>query len=101
MFELIMVTAIILGTVGVYGVISRRNPIKMLLSIEVIFNGMLLLLLYFSWLSSPLGGASLVILLIALAVGEIALIFTILMALVRFGMVGKLDVDEFMVKEEE
>ncbi len=100
MYELIVLVAVAVSTIGVYGAISRRNPVKILLSIEVIFNGVLLLLLYMAWLSSPAGGATLAILLIGLAVGEIALIFTILIAILRFGVVPRMDVEEFTVKEE-
>jgi len=100
LFELLPLIAMAISAIGIYGAVSRRNPVKILLSIEVIFNGILLLFLYMAWFSSPAGGATLAILLIGLAVGEIALIFTILIALLRFGVVSRMDVDELIVKEE-
>lgn len=84
----------LLLSVGIYGLLTRRNMIRMLLSAEVIFNGALLSLLALASLDAsygPVGGA-LAVISISLSAAEIGVNVSI--AIMMFRMKGTLDTYE-------
>ncbi|RDD53931.1 MAG: NADH-quinone oxidoreductase subunit NuoK [Candidatus Korarchaeota archaeon NZ13-K] len=84
----------LLLSIGVYGVLTRRNMIRMLLSAEIIFNAALLSLLSLASLDSgygPVGGA-LALISISLSAAEVGVIVSI--AIMMFRMKGTLDTYE-------
>ncbi len=91
---LYLVISAVLFSLGVYGLITRRNIIRMLLSAEVIFNAALLAFLALSSVNSGLAapGGALVIIAISLSAAEVGVIVSI--AILMFRKTGSLDVYE-------
>jgi NADH-quinone oxidoreductase subunit K len=85
----------ILLAVGIIGLTINRNIIKMLLSLEIMFNSSLLLLLSLSTISNPVGGSLIAILAITLAGAEVGVLVSIL--IMMFRVIG--DVDVFKIKK--
>ncbi|MEM1545637.1 MAG: NADH-quinone oxidoreductase subunit NuoK [Candidatus Methanomethylicia archaeon] len=85
----------ILLSIGIIGLTINRNIIKMLLSLEVMFNSSLLLLLSLSTISNPLGGSLIAIFSITLAGAEVGVLVSIL--IMMFRVIG--DVDVFKIKK--
>lgn len=85
----------ILLSIGIIGLTINRNIIKMLLSLEVMFNSSLLLLLSLSTISNPLGGSLIAIFAITLAGAEVGVLVSIL--IMMFRVIG--DVDVFKIKK--
>ena len=80
--------------IGLYGLTSRRNVLRMLLSAEVIFNAALLALLTVSSIS-PEGSAAggvLALLAISIAAAEVGVIVSV--AVLLFQVKGSVDVYE-------
>lgn len=74
----------IMFAIGVYGVISRRNVLRMLLSAEVMFNSVLLALLTTSSLTnSPQTGGVMALLAIGIAAAEIGVMVSLAILLFR------------------
>ncbi|MGC8557470.1 MAG: NADH-quinone oxidoreductase subunit K [Nitrososphaeria archaeon] len=97
----IFVAGIFVLEMGIAGLIYNKNLVKMLLSLEVSFNGVILIVLYISWmLYKPLLAGSLVFLAIGLAIGEISIILSILIYLFKTGMLKELDQSEIEGEEE-
>jgi len=89
-----LLTSVIMFCIGLYGLLTRRSLIRMLLSAEVIFNAALLALLSTASLSQdfrPAGGA-LTLLAISLAAAEIGVIVSV--AILMFRLRESLDVYE-------
>ncbi|RLG48063.1 MAG: NADH-quinone oxidoreductase subunit NuoK [Thermoproteota archaeon] len=89
-----LLTSVAMFCIGLYGLLTRRSLIRMLLSAEVIFNGALLALLSTASLSPafrPAGGA-LALLAISLAAAEIGVIVSV--AILMFRLRKSLDVYE-------
>lgn len=84
-----LVSSIIAG-MGVYGVISQRSAIRMLISIELMFNAVLLLFLTFIGFVNPLGGSVLALFVIALASAEVGVVVPII--ILAFRIFGTTDV---------
>lgn len=76
----IAVASILIG-VGVYGIITKRNLIRILISAEIIGNGISVLLIAFSTYSNPflMTGQTLALLIIALSAGHTALGLALIM----------------------
>ncbi len=89
-----LVVSAILFALGIYGLLSRRNIIRMLLSAEIIFNSALLAFLSLASLDATYvaEGGSVVILAISLSAAEVGVIVSI--ALMMFRMRRALDVYE-------
>ncbi len=89
----LMVSAVLFA-LGTYGLMTRRNIIRMLLSAEVIFNAALLAFLALSSVSSSLAapGGALVIIAISLSAAEVGVIVSI--AILMFRKKESLDVYE-------
>lgn len=78
----------IIFVIGIYGVLTRRNAIGILMSIELMLNAVNINLVAFSQLVKPfhLGGQIFVLFIIALAATEAAIGFALIFALVsNFG----------------
>jgi NADH-quinone oxidoreductase subunit K len=85
----------ILLAIGIIGLTINRNIIKMLLSLEIMFNSSLLFLLSLSTISNPIGGSLIAILAITLAGAEVGVLVSIL--IMMFRVIG--DVDVFKIKK--
>jgi NADH-quinone oxidoreductase subunit K len=85
----------ILLAIGIIGLTINRNIIKMLLSLEIMFNSSLLFLLSLSTISNPVGGSLIAILAITLAGAEVGVLVSIL--IMMFRVIG--DVDVFKIKK--
>jgi len=77
---------------GIFGLLSRRHVVALLLSIELLFNGANLALLTFAWAYGVLSAASLAFLGIAVTVAEVAVGLAIFLLVVR--LKGKAAADE-------
>ena len=76
-----IVVAITLIGIGIYGVVTKRNLIRILISAEIIGNGVDIILITFSTYSNPfiITGQTLVLLIIALSAGHTALGLALIM----------------------
>jgi NADH-quinone oxidoreductase subunit K len=79
--------------IGLYGLVSKRNMLRMLLSAEVNFNGAVLALLTLaSTSSSPATGGVIALLAIGIAGADVGMMVSI--AILMFRLKRKLDVYE-------
>ncbi len=69
--------------IGAYGVVTRRNAILMLVSVELMLNAVNLALVGFSRLHNDMTGQGLVVIVMAVAAAEAALGLAILIAYYR------------------
>ncbi|MCL4343820.1 MAG: NADH-quinone oxidoreductase subunit K [Nitrososphaerota archaeon] len=91
----ILIAGVFVLELGIAGLVYNRNLVKMLLSLEVSFNGAILLVLYISWmLFRPQLAGSLVFFSIVLAIGEISIILSVLIYMFKMKMLNELDQDE-------
>lgn len=89
-----LILSAVLLSFGIYGLLTRRNMIRMLLSAEIIFNAALLSLLSLASLDAsygPIGGA-IAIISISISAAEVGVIVSI--AIMMFRMRGTLDTYE-------
>jgi NADH-quinone oxidoreductase subunit K len=90
-----VVLSLVLLSLGVIGVMMRRNFITVLLSLELIFNAVNLNLIAFSFRLGYLAGQVLAIFVITVAAAEAAIGLGLIIALVRLKDTVALDqVDE-------
>ena len=90
-----LIVSAIVFSIGVYGLMTRRNVLRMLLSAEVIFNAALLALLTIASQTpapSHVLGGDLALLAIAIAAAEVGVIVSV--AILFFQLKGTLDVYE-------
>ena len=81
----------VIFSIGIYGLISKRNIIRILLSVEVIFNAaMLALLTVASSSQKPEIGAVTAILALTISAAEVGV--TVSIAVLLFNLRGELDV---------
>jgi NADH-quinone oxidoreductase subunit K len=86
-----LVVSLLLFTIGVVGIASRRNMITVLMSIELVLNSANLNLIAFSHQLSNLTGQVFAIFTITVAAGEAAVGLGILLALFRLRQSTELD----------
>jgi NADH-quinone oxidoreductase subunit K len=79
----LLVVSALLFTLGLVGVIVRRNLLVMLMFLELMLNGVILSLVVFSHHLGAEAGAVLVFLVFVVAAAEIAIAVPILLLLVR------------------
>lgn len=92
-YFMFLVLASIVFAIGVYGLISKRNMLRMLLSAEVMFNSVLLFLLTFSSTSAlPFTGGVIALLAIGIAAAEVGVIVSL--AILMFRLRETVDVYE-------
>jgi NADH:ubiquinone oxidoreductase subunit K len=75
-----------LFTVGLYGVLTRRNAVAILMSIEIMFNAVILALISFNSFVAPAGtytGQIFSIFIIAVAAGEAAVGLALMITIYR------------------
>ncbi|MGC9009009.1 MAG: NADH-quinone oxidoreductase subunit NuoK [Sulfolobales archaeon] len=107
----VLLTASILLAISVYGILSSRNIARILISAEIMFNAFILVVVgAFSYIYSYLGGivlthyatgyvSTLILVSILLAVSEIVVTFSILIALIRYGVLKKIDTEERIIRD--
>ena len=86
-----LVLSAILFAIGVVGIITRRNLIVVLMSIELVLNSVNLNLVAFSYQFSDLTGQIFSVFTITVAAGEAAVGLGILVALYRLRSTTELD----------
>ena len=79
-----LVLSITLFSIGVLGVLLRRNVIIVLMSLELIFNAANLSLAAFSYFLQSINGTVFVVFSITIAAAEVAVGLAILVAVYRF-----------------
>lgn len=82
-----------LFTLGLLGVVIRRNVLVMLMCMELMLNGVNLSLITFSQQRGDVGGAIMVFLVFVVATAEIALAIPIVLLLVKHKR--SMDIDRF------
>ncbi len=99
MLERLIIISAVLFCIGLYGVLSRRHMIAVLMSVELMFNGVNLALVAFSRYTAPavnrlssssagqerfvLDGQTLAVFVIVVAAAEVALGLALIIALAR------------------
>ena len=81
--QLLLGLAAVLFSLGLLGVIVRRNVLVMLMCMELMLNGVILSLVTFAQQTATTVGAVLVFLIFVVATAEIALAIPIVLLLVR------------------
>ena len=81
--QLLIALALALFSLGLVGVIVRRNLLVMLMCMELMLNGVNLSLVTFSHQTGTAAGAVLVFLIFVVATAEIAIAIPIVLMLVR------------------
>ena len=79
----VMLFSLALFGVGIVGVLTRRNAIVVLMSIELMFNAANLNFAAFSWAFPDITGQVFAVFVIAVAAGEVAVGLAILIAIMR------------------
>jgi NADH-quinone oxidoreductase subunit K len=100
MANLFILTSIVMLVIGIYGLVSRRNMLRMLLSAEIIFNAALLALLASSSIpiymasqfDKPAVGGVIALLAIGIAAAEVGV--TVSIAILFFQAKRHVDVYE-------
>ncbi|MEM4311663.1 MAG: NADH-quinone oxidoreductase subunit NuoK [Nitrososphaerales archaeon] len=87
----ITLSAILFG-IGVYGLVSKRNALRLIFSVEIIINAAILNLVTFSTYSQPptVSGQTFALFAIAVAAAEVAVGLAIIM--VAFRLRSEIDV---------
>ena len=83
MISKFLVLSAAMFAVGAYGVLARRNLLVMLMSVEVMLNGVNVALLAFARLHGDAGGQVFVLLVMAVAAAEVAVGLAILISVFR------------------
>jgi NADH-quinone oxidoreductase subunit K len=86
-----LVLSFLLFTIGTLGILTRRNLITVLMSIELVLNSVNLNLIAFSYQLSDLTGQVFAVFTITVAAGEAAVGLGILIALFRLHDTTELD----------
>ncbi len=86
-----LVLSFLLFAIGVVGILSRRNMITVLMSIELVLNSVNINFIAFSYQLGDLTGQIFAIFTIAVAAGEAAVGLGILLALYRLRATTQLD----------
>lgn len=81
----------IIFVIGLVGIVTRRNMIIVLMSLELVLNSVNLNLVAFSYQMSDLAGQIMAVFTIAVAAGEAAVGLGILVALYRLRATTELD----------
>jgi NADH:ubiquinone oxidoreductase subunit K len=88
-----LILASIVFAIGAYGLLSKRNILRMLLSAEVLFNSVLLFLLTFSsQTTTPSTGGVIALLAIGIAAAEVGVIVSL--AILMFRLKDTVDIYE-------
>lgn len=86
-----LVLSFLLFAIGIVGILSRRNMITVLMSIELVLNSVNINFIAFSYQLGDLAGQIFAVFTIAVAAGEAAVGLGILLALYRLRATTSLD----------
>ncbi|MEO6989516.1 MAG: NADH-quinone oxidoreductase subunit NuoK [Aquihabitans sp.] len=78
-----LILAAVLFCIGVYGVISRRNGVLVLMSVELILNSVNINLVAFSAMTGTVSGQVFALFVIAVAAAEVGVGLAIVLAIFR------------------
>ena len=78
-----LLLAAVLFSIGVYGVIARRNGVAVLMSIELILNAVNINLIAFSAMSNSVAGQVFALFVIAVAAAEVGVGLAIVLVIYR------------------
>ena len=78
-----LILAAVLFCIGVYGVISRRNGVLVLMSVELILNSVNINLVAFSAMTNTVSGQVFALFVIAVAAAEVGVGLAIVLAIFR------------------
>jgi NAD(P)H-quinone oxidoreductase subunit 4L len=78
-----LLLAAVLFSIGVYGVIARRNGVMVLMSIELILNAVNINLVAFSAMNGSVSGQVFALFVIAVAAAEVGVGLAIVLAIFR------------------
>jgi NADH:ubiquinone oxidoreductase subunit K len=78
-----LLLAAVLFSIGVYGVIARRNGVAVLMSIELILNAVNINLIAFSAMSNSIAGQVFALFVIAVAAAEVGVGLAIVLVIYR------------------
>ena len=78
-----LLLAAVLFSIGVYGVIARRNGVAVLMSIELILNAVNINLIAFSAMNNSIAGQVFALFVIAVAAAEVGVGLAIVLAIYR------------------
>ena len=79
--QLLLTLSIALFSLGLVGVMIRRNALVMLMCMELMLNGVILTLVTFAWQTGTVAGAALVFLICVVAAAEIGIAIPIVLLL--------------------
>ncbi len=91
----IMIFSLLLFGVGVFGVLTRRNILIVLMSLELVLNAANLNFVAFSWIHPSINGQVFALFVICVAAGEVAVGLAILITLFRNR--NSVNIDEFHI----
>ncbi len=94
----VLLLSLTLFCIGAFGVVTRRNAILMLVSVELMLNAVNLALVCFSRLHNDMTGQGLVVIVMAVAAAEAALGLAVLIAYYRIRQT--LDIENIRSLEE-
>ena len=89
----VMIFSLVLFGIGVFGVLTRRNILIVLMSLELILNAANLNFVAFSWIHPSIDGQVFALFVICVAAGEVAVGLAILITLFRNR--NSVNIDEF------
>ena len=89
----VMILSMVLFGIGVFGVLTRRNILIVLMSLELILNAANLNFVAFSWAHPSINGQVFALFVICVAAGEVAVGLAILITLFRNR--NSVNIDEF------
>ena len=89
----VMIFSLVLFGIGVFGVLTRRNILIVLMSLELILNAANLNFVAFSWTHPSIHGQVFALFVICVAAGEVAVGLAILITLFRNR--NSVNIDEF------
>lgn len=90
-YHYLLISSILFG-IGVYGILSKRNMVRILLSAEIIFNSALLALVSFTSFTKNIYGYLLIFLAVGIAAAEVGVIISL--AILLYRKKGDIDIME-------
>ena len=81
--EYYLILAAVLFSIGVYGVLARRNTVLVLMSIELILNAVNINLVAFGAMAGSVAGAAFALFVIAIAAAEVGVGLAIVLLIYR------------------
>ncbi len=98
-YFLFLVISFVMFAIGAYGLLSKRNMIRMLLSAEVMFNSALLTLLVLAATADPIRGGVVALIAIGVSATEIGVMISV--GILFFKVRGEIDVYKLSKSREQ